>query len=71
MSFFYLSALLIDEGNIKNCILRCQPYNELEKAIKFIYWKILKAKTSKWKGLDKDSNVYDSVDWKKDSAGLV
>ena len=71
MSFFYLSALLIDEGNIKNCILRCQPCDVLEKAITFIYWKILKVKTSKWKGLDKDRNVYDCVDWKKDSAGLV
>ena len=56
---------------LKKCILCCQPCNELEMAIKVVDWENLKVKTSKWKGLDKYSNVYDSVDWQEGSAGLV
>ena len=47
-------------------ILCYQPCDEIEKAIKAADWK-----NSKWKGLDKYSNVYGSVDWEEGSAGLV
>ena len=61
----------MDEKNVKNCILCCQLCGELEKAIKAVDWEKLKVKASKWKGLDKYSNVYDSVDWEEGSVGLV
>ena len=47
-------------------ILCYQPCDEIGKAIKAVDWK-----NSKWKGLDKYSNVYGSVDWEEGSAGLV
>ena len=62
---------MMDEENVKNCILSCQPCDELEKAIKAVDLENLKVKASKWKGIDKYSNVYDSVDWEEGSAGLV
>ena len=52
----------MNEENVKNCILCGQPCDELEKAIKVVYWENLKVKGSKWKGVDKYSNVYNSVD---------
>ena len=62
--FFDFSAVMMDEENVKNCILCCQPRTKLEKVN-------LKVKASKWKGLDKYSKVYDSVDWEESSAGFV
>ena len=47
-------------------ILCYQPCDEIGKAIKAVDWK-----NSKWKGLDKYSNVYGSVDWEEGSAGYV
>ena len=62
---------MMNEQNVKSCILRCQPCNELEKAVKVVDWENLKVKVSKWKGLDKYSNVYDSVDGEEGSSWLV
>ena len=63
---------MMDEENVKNCILCYQPCDELEKAIKAVDWENLKVKvSSKWKELDKYSDVYDSVDWAEGSAGHV
>ena len=59
---------MMDEENVKNCILCCQQCEEL---VKTVDWENLKIKGSKWKGLDKYSNVYDSVDWEEGSAGFV
>ena len=71
MSFFYLSVVMMDEVNVKSCILCCQPWHELEKTIKIVDWENLKVKASKWKELDKYSNVCDSVNWEEGSVGLV
>ena len=62
---------MMGEENVKNCLMCCQPCDEFEKAIKTIDWENLKVKASKWKGLDKYSDVYDSVDWEEGYAGLV
>ena len=62
---------MMDEEYVKSCILCCQPCDELEKTIKVVNWKNLKVKASKWKGLDKYNNVYESDDWEEGSAGLV
>ena len=35
--------------NVKNCIMRCQPCNKLEKVIKVVDWENLKIKASKWR----------------------
>ena len=32
--FFYLSAVIMDEENVKNCSLCCQLSNELQKGSK-------------------------------------
>ena len=68
---FYLSPVMMDEENVKNCILCCQPCNELGKAMKVVDWEHLKVMASKWKGLDKYSNAYHNFDWEEGSAGLV
>ena len=47
---------MMDEVNVKSCILCCQPCNELENAIKIVDWENLKVKASKWRELDKYSN---------------
>ena len=62
---------MMDEENVENCILCCQPCDELEKAIKVVDWENLEVKASKWKGSDKYSDVYDSFDWEEGSTGLV
>ena len=66
-----LSAVMMDDESVKNCILCCQPCDQLEKAIEVVNWENVNVKASKWKGLDKYSNAYDSVDWKECSVGLV
>ena len=60
----------MDEENVENCILCCQPCNELEKVIKVVDYENLKFKASKWKGLDKYSKVYASVEWEGSSADI-
>ena len=42
-----------------------------KNAIKVVDWKNIKVKATKWKGLDKYSNVYNSADWEEGSAGLL
>ena len=62
---------MMDEENVENCILCCQPCDKLEKAIKVVDWENVEVKASKWKGSDKYSDVYDSFDWEEGSTGLV
>ena len=55
---------MMNEKNVKNTVLSTMRRNR--NAIKAVDWK-----NSKWKVLDKYSNVYGSVDWEEGSAGLV
>ena len=66
----FFSGVMMDEENVENCILCCQPCNELEKVIKVVDYENLKFKASKWKGLDKYSKVYASVEWEGSSADI-
>ena len=59
--------MIMDEDNFKNCTMCCQPCDDCRLVAD---WENLNIKASKWKGLDSNSIVYDSVDWEEGSAGL-
>ena len=59
--------MIMDEDNFKNCTMCCQPCDDCRLVAD---WENLNIKASRWKGLDSNSIVYDSVDWEEGSAGL-
>ena len=45
-----LSAVMMDDESVKDCILCCQPCDELEKAIEVVNWENVNVKASNGKG---------------------